>query len=156
MSNGVQAEWCRLIFEEMKKVEKRLELSEAVCKALKKVNTPSIVVSPYPNVNKAFKEWVEYTITDDNGGYVTFDYRTLLRITIMALTTEQIVQVAKDRAVTELTDLVGEGYWHLTEEDKQIVKEIGKLLSLPDNSKETLILLDSYINGEEEMYFKAN
>jgi len=74
----------------------------------------------------------------------------------MALTTEQIVQVAKDRAVTELTDLVGEGYWHLTEEDKQIVKEIGKLLSLPDNSKETLILLDSYINGEEEMYFKAN
>jgi hypothetical protein len=69
------------------------------------------------------------------------------------ITTEQKVQVAKDRAADELIDLVGDGYWNRTNEEKLRIQEIGRLLSLVDNSEETLTALDSYINGEEELFF---
>lgn len=72
------------------------------------------------------------------------------------LTIEQKVQVAKDRAADELQCIVGDGYWNRTEEEKQQIREIGKLLSLPDNSVETLDALSSYINGEEESFFSPH
>lgn len=69
------------------------------------------------------------------------------------ITTEQKVQVAKDRAADELTDLIGDGYWNRTADEKRTIRGIAKLLALPDNSKKTLAALHSYINGEEEMFF---
>ena len=69
------------------------------------------------------------------------------------INTEQKIQVAKDRAIDELSDLVGDGYWNRSRQEKQYIREIGKLISLPDDSEETLTALDSYINGEEELFF---
>jgi hypothetical protein len=73
----------------------------------------------------------------------------------MAITVGQKVQVAKDRAADELNDLIStaHGYWNLDQQGKRQVKHIAKLISLPDDSPETLRLMDSYINGEEEMFF---
>ncbi len=75
------------------------------------------------------------------------------------ITTEQKVQVAKDRVIDEFSSLITNSlivdcYKNLTHADKQAVRELGRLLSLPDNSEETLMALDSYINDEEELFFQ--
>jgi len=71
-------------------------------------------------------------------------------------TTKQIIQVAKDRALDSLIDIVlnSKGYWNLNNKDRKLVRETARLISLPDNSKETLQELESYINGEEELFFR--
>lgn len=70
------------------------------------------------------------------------------------ITTEQKVQVAKDRAAGELIELVGDGYWNRTHEEKCGIRKIAALIALPDNSETTLAALNSYINGDEEQFFR--
>lgn len=72
------------------------------------------------------------------------------------ITTEQKVQVAKDRAIDSLIDIVHvkSGYWNLNNREKDILRKIARLISLPDNSQATLQELHEYISGEEEMYFQ--
>ena len=74
------------------------------------------------------------------------------------ITTEQRVWVAKDRACDERTDIIdsAKGYWNLTDENRGFVQKICRLLSLPDDCEETLVALDSYINGEEEFYYESS
>lgn len=70
------------------------------------------------------------------------------------ITIEQKVQVAKDRASDELSELVGDGYWNRTREEKCDIRKIAALIALPDNSAKTLAALNSYINGDEEQFFR--
>ena len=74
------------------------------------------------------------------------------------ITTEQKVQVAKDRALDELMELFdsAHGYWNLTKVVKNEIREVCRLVSLPDNSQETLKALDSYVNGEEDLFFQKD
>ena len=61
--------------------------------------------------------------------------------------------VAKDRAISELASIADGGYWNLEPKDKLRVREIGRLLSLPDDTKTTLRAMSSYVYGEEKMFF---
>ena len=70
------------------------------------------------------------------------------------ITTKQRVQVAKDRAIDELHEMVGGGYWNLTDEERQQIIGLAGLISLPDDSEETLKALFQYVNDEEELFFE--
>ena len=72
------------------------------------------------------------------------------------ITNEQKVQVAKDRAISELDNLAKEGYWKCNQEKKDRIKLLGFFLSHNDKDDYTLslALALNYINGEEEMYFE--
>jgi len=71
----------------------------------------------------------------------------------MGLSVEERVMVAKDRALDDLINLTGDGYWHRTPEIRKQIRDIASKLAMPDNSKKTLKALRSYINGEEHLFF---
>lgn len=71
----------------------------------------------------------------------------------MKLTTAQVVMVAKDRVVDELNNLVGTGYWTLDAKTKKQVKKLALMISMPEDSKETLKALKNFVNGEEGDYY---
>ncbi len=63
------------------------------------------------------------------------------------------IQVAKDRAIDELTDLVGDGYWNRSPSERAQIRDIANLISLHDDVDTTLAAMYSYINGEEDLFF---
>jgi len=73
------------------------------------------------------------------------------------ITIKQRIQVAKDRALDELRDLIdGNNYLSLSDIEKGMVRHIARLISLPDDSQTTLKEMKSYINNEEELFYKIN
>ncbi len=75
-------------------------------------------------------------------------------------TIKQKVQVAKDRALDELGGINdgAHGYWNMDRKMRKRVHDIGYLLSMPDNSKDTLAFADklSFISGNEGMFFEKD
>lgn len=76
------------------------------------------------------------------------------------LTTTQRVQVAKDRAVDELTDIINSkgGYFHLDHKDISSIEKISLFLLMPDCNLTTLshARMLGYINDEEELFFQGD
>lgn len=73
----------------------------------------------------------------------------------MKLSITKQVQVAKERALSELGSMPS--YLELTEVGRKRIRNIGRLLAAPDNSKETLQMASelNFIDGDEELYFPA-
>jgi Tol biopolymer transport system component len=69
-------------------------------------------------------------------------------------TTKQIVMVAKDRAIDELYDLTGDGYWNRSAKDRSQIRKIAKAIAMPDGK--SIAALKSWINGEEYMFFEKH
>ncbi len=71
------------------------------------------------------------------------------------ITVAQVIMVAKDRAVDDLRDLVGAGYWRLDAKGKRSARKMARLISMPDNDKNTLSALKrgGYVNGEEGAFY---
>ena len=75
----------------------------------------------------------------------------------MKTTIWQKVSVGKDRAIDELADMVNQvhGFFNLDQKERKRVMLIGRLLSMPTNSHNTLNALNTagFINNEEYQFF---
>lgn len=76
----------------------------------------------------------------------------------MTLDVKKTVEVGKDRAISELCDIVNTapGYFNLDESARKRVKKIADVLSLPDDYMYVITALDrlGFINGEEDIFFQ--
>lgn len=77
----------------------------------------------------------------------------------MALDVKRTIEVGKDRAISELCDIVNtaRGYSNLDENARKRVRKIADVLSLPDDYMYVITALDrlGFINGEEDMFFQV-
>ncbi len=76
---------------------------------------------------------------------------------VMAITTEQRVQVAKDRALDELQVVTGLGYLHMDAQHKIRLQALAGLLYIDDSHPCAYDMANSLnlINGEEYLYFEG-
>jgi len=87
------------------------------------------------------------------------------------VTVIQQVQVAKDRAIDELSDIAKNGdgkintrgkvvnfYGNLSDEVKLRIHQIGYFLAATDDSERTLAIAKKmgFINGEEDLFFEKS
>lgn len=73
----------------------------------------------------------------------------------MPITTEQVIAVAKDRAIDELYSIItgNQGYWNLKPSQKKHIQKLATLIALPDSSKDTLDALAKFVDGQEGVYY---
>ncbi len=78
----------------------------------------------------------------------------------MKLTNKQIIDVGKDRAIDELIDIVNtnHGFLNLNESQRERIKTIGKLISLPKTLVGSIKLLkeNGFISGDEHIFYNKS
>ena len=71
---------------------------------------------------------------------------------------KQIIRVGKDRCLDDFRQFAEEGrsIFNMTDEERQEMRQLAKLLSLPDNSWRTIeqLFQHNYLNGEEVLFYK--
>lgn len=72
----------------------------------------------------------------------------------MKLSISEIVVIAKDRAIDQMTDYP-DSYSLLSEGQRETIRELASFISMPDDKKETLKIAEklNLVSGDEDEFY---